>query len=183
MENAESYDVVITVGEENVELNVTETTLDLREYSGKITIAVTPVARTYNSPEAAVIEFTKTKLATPANFEFKDGKFTWSAVTGAASYMLKLGNIEIAVNGTEYVLTEDDYAASGNADTAAVKAVGEGAGVSDSDYTAEINIGEGALSQSFRYSNGKLLWDGVYGATGYSVKIDGEEVLVNQNVN
>lgn len=183
VENAESYDVVITVGEENVELNVTETTLDLREYSGKITIAVTPVARTYNSPEAAVIEFTKTKLATPANFEFKDGKFTWSAVTGATSYMLKLGNIEIVVNGTEYVLTEDDYAASGNADTAAVKAVGEGAGVSDSDYTAEINIGEGALSQSFRYSNGKLLWDGVYGATGYSVKIDGEEVLANQNVN
>ena len=182
VENAESYSVTLSVNGEETSLSVNENTVDLSEYSGNITITVVPVARTYTSPEPATLSFNKSKLATPSNFRFQNGTFTWSRVTGATSYVLKIGDMEIPVNGTQHTLTEEEYAASGYADNASVKAVG-GNLISDSNYSETINIGEGALSQSFHYSNGKLVWDSVFGATGYSVMVDGEEVLTNQNVN
>lgn len=182
VDNAEYYKVTVKVGEEVKTFEVTETTADLREFSGNITVTVQPVARCYNSPAAAEANFEKVKLATPSDFRFKNGKFTWTKVPGATMYVVKIGEKEFSTSANEFTLTEKDYAETGYAPLAAVKAVG-GALVKDSNYTTAINIGEGALAASFRYENGKLLWDGVFGATGYSLKVDGEEVVVNEKVN
>lgn len=89
----ESYSVTLSVNGEETSLSVNENTVDLSEYSGNITITVVPVARTYNSPEPATLSFNKSKLATPSNFRFQNGTFTWSRVTGATSYMLKIGEM------------------------------------------------------------------------------------------
>lgn len=182
VENAEYYIVTVKVGTEVKTFEVTETVFDLKEYSGNVTVTVVPVARCYNSPEAATANFEKAKLATPADFKFANGKFTWTKVQGATGYVVKIGDKEFATTANEFTLTEEDYAATGYAALAAVKAVG-GAMIKDSGYSDNVNIGEGALADSFGYANGKFIWGSVFGATGYSLKIEGEEVVTDAKVN
>ncbi len=187
VENAEKYIVNIITAAGTEQKETTETKIDLRAYSGEFTVSVTAEAKCYVSSEAATLSLKKTKLATPSGFAFVNGTFTWNAVDNATGYIIKIGNAEFTLGAAElsFTLTEEDYAKTGNAETAAVKAVGgtiEGEKYSDSDYTASLNFGEGALESTLAYQNGKVTWNGVFGATGYSVKVNGEVVLDNQNV-
>lgn len=187
VENAEKYIVNIITAAGTEQKETTETKIDLRAYSGEFTVSVTAEAKCYVSSEAATLSLKKTKLATPSGFAFVNGTFTWNAVDNATGYIIKIGNAEFTLGATElsFTLTEEDYAKTGNAETAAVKAVGgtiEGEKYSDSDYTDPLNFGEGALESTLAYQNGKVTWNGVFGATGYSVKVNGEVVLDNQNV-
>jgi hypothetical protein len=57
------YVVTVKVGEETYVFdNGTKTFFSVKEYSGEITVSVTPVTEGYNSPDAA--ESTITKIAT-----------------------------------------------------------------------------------------------------------------------
>ncbi len=185
VENATNYNVTIITSRDTVELTTSETKVDLRAYSGEIRVTVVATAKCYNSSEESYIDLKKTKLATPSGFAFSAGKFTWKPVDGATGYIIKIGTAEFTFdrNTYSYTLTDEDYAKTGNADTAAVKAVGGTIGgerYADSDYTEELNFGEGALAQTLAYRNGKVIWNGVYGATAYSVKINGALVADKQ---
>lgn len=185
VENATNYNVTIITSRDTVELTTSETKVDLRAYSGNFRVTVVATAKCYNSSEASYIDLKKTKLATPSDFAFSAGKFTWNPVDGATGYIIKIGTAEFTLDKDtcSYTLTDEDYAKTGNADTAAVKAVGGTIGgerYADSDYTEELNFGEGALAQTLAYRNGKVIWNGVYGATAYSVKINGALVADKQ---
>ena len=185
VENATNYNVTIITSRDTVELTTSETKADLRAYSGNIRVTVVATAKCYNSSEESYIDLKKTKLATPSHFAFSAGKFTWEPVDGATGYVIKIGAAEFTFDRDthSYTLTDEDYAKTGNADTAAVKAVGGTIGgerYADSDYTEELNFGEGALAQTLAYRNGKVAWNGVYGATAYSVKINGALVADKQ---
>lgn len=187
VENAEKYIVNIITAAGTEQKETTETKIDLRAYSGEFTVSVTAEAKCYVSSEAATLSLKKTKLAIPSDFAFVNGTFTWNAVENATGYIIKIGNTEFTLGATElsFTLTEEDYAKTGNAETAELKAVGgtlEGEKYSDSDYTEPLNFGEGALESTLAYQNGKVTWNGVFGATGYSVKVNGEVVLDNQKV-
>ena len=66
VENATSYVVEIISGEESYKIDAGNATrYSLKEYKGELTIKVTPVAKGYNSPQAATVTYNKTSLPTP----------------------------------------------------------------------------------------------------------------------
>ena len=185
VENAEKYIVKITTAAGTETIETTETKADLGKYSGAVTVSVVAVAKCYNNSEEGSFAFTRNTIATPVNFNFNKDTFTWDAVENATGYVVKIGAVEFRVGAEKqsFVLTAADYATTGNADTACVKAVGgtvDGVMYSDSLYTEELNFGEGALAATLAYQNGKVSWNGVFGATAYSVKVNGEIVSEKQ---
>jgi len=81
VENATSYVVEIISGEESYKIDAGNATrYSLKEYKGELTIKVTPVAKGYNSPQAATVTYNKTSLPTPGNIRVAEGRLIWDAV-------------------------------------------------------------------------------------------------------
>lgn len=176
VENATSYVVEIISGEESYKIDVGNATrYSLKEYKGELTIKVTPVAKGYNSPQAATVTYNKTSLATPGNIRVAEGKLIWDAVEGASSYNVRIGaNTHQVAPGSEieveFALAAEHF--SGVLAEISVQAVG----ANDSEtslYSDPIVVSYNTMSDTLSYGNGEVSWKYVVGAARYGITVNG----------
>lgn len=167
---AVSYEVEISDGTNTTKVNVgAQTSYALGAYTGALTIKVTPKTMGYNAPEAASVEYAKTKIAAPQNVVVTGKTVTWNEVANATKYIVKVNGVDTEVTGTTYTLPD---LASGDTYEVSVQAVA--AEVANSSvFTKAITVKTAAIS-GVKYNAGTLSWNTVVGATnGYKVKVNG----------
>lgn len=177
VENATSYVVEIISGEESYKIDAGNATrYSFKEYKGELTIKVTPVAKGYNSPQAATVTYNKTSLPTPGNIRVAEGRLIWDAVEGANSYNVRIGantypvSPESGAKAVEFALAEEHF--SGALAEISVQAVG----ANDSEtslYSDPIVVSYNKMSDTLSYGNGEVSWKYVVGAARYGITVNG----------
>ena len=179
VENAESYTVELFAGTELLKTDsVTTAEYSLKDYTGELTIKVTPVKSGYNSPDAKTKTFTKVSLAAPKNVRLVGSKIVWDADTQAASYIVNIDGTDYPVTTNEFALTEAIYGTRENS-TISVKSVGAAA-QNNSLYSDAIAVNYYTLSDNVTYQNGKVVWEPVLSASKYGIVFNGgAEQIIN----
>lgn len=96
---------------------------------------------------------------------------TWSKVTGAARYQLKIDGKTIEVTDTKYTLTAADYEAGRDLYEISVCAIGS-AGADTSLYSNTLFVAGSMEHSDLEYANGMLSWNPVLGIAKYDVKVN-----------
>ena len=174
--NAQSYTVEVTAGgKTEVFGNVTDTSLDLQQFYGELTIKITPEAFGYNS-SAASSTYNKVRLATPENIRTSGSSIIWDAVTGATGYIVTVGGKEIPVEENSYTPTEEDLAQQGDEFTVSVVAVA--ADEANNSFAAQNTVSR--VLTDIKYEKGVVSWSSVMGVSEYGVRVnDGEPFIVS----
>lgn len=181
VENATSYKVEINGVAQTLDAAVTS--LDLKAYTGELSIKVTPVAHGYNSPAAAELAYTKVSMPAPTGIQLNASTIVWDKVDGATKYLIKIGDKEYEALTNEFELTSEHYDASQDSCTVSVKAVGA-LSVLDSMYSDAVVVNFGTMSNNLTYANGEIAWEPVINVSGYEVQVnDGEIVKVTAQEN
>ncbi|MGD9901283.1 MAG: Ig-like domain-containing protein [Spirochaetales bacterium] len=173
---ATSYDVYV-----NGQItNTIETSLQLdlsvaQVYSVKVR-AVSNVSNAYPSAYSAVK--TIERLATPNNFTYQQTGVSWSAVTHALSYSVKVNNNIRTSSTTSYKLSTSDPAGDYEF---SVKATGNGTTLLDSVYTINLETTKLEVPQNLRIQDGYVYWDENTSATSYSLRINGNLIQVGSD--
>lgn len=171
---AESYIVEVKEGTETERFVVSETKFDLQYYYGELTISVTPTAHGYNSPVAAVENYSKARLATPENIRTDGATVVWDSVDGAT------GGYVVVIAGEEYPAEQESFALSGaelgdqTEFTVSVYAVA--ADTANNSFASPEVILSTQLVE-ITYENGVVSWNPVIGASGYGIRINGGEEI------
>ena len=170
VENAVSYKVrVLNDGQEYISDVGTATRYSLKQYSGEITVQVYPVARGYNSPQAAEIVYSKARISTPAGLRVTGTVVSWKAVDTAAGYNVKVGENVYSTLTNNYTLTTAQLAASAEYQIS-VQAVAE-TPANNSLYSDEINVKKNTMG-ALAYDRGTLSWQYVVDASRYVVRVN-----------
>ena len=178
VENAQGYKVEVTANGKTDTYDVTAESYSLVNYTGAITVKVTPYAKGYNAPEAASASFTKQALAAPTNVKLEGQQVVWTAVEGATGYKVMVDGKEYDATTNAFDLSGIDFADTQTSTKIQVMALGATA-AANSVYSVETTISFGAMSDTLTYQNGSVYWDAVLNVQGYAVKVnDGEEVKV-----
>lgn len=154
----------------------TATNVSLKEYTGEVTVKVTPVADGYLSPIATELTQTLGYLAAPKNVRVEmDGTqrvIKWEG--DAASYVVKINGQPNTVTGNTMAWpTDGEYQIADKAYKVSVMAMG--ANDTYSLYTDEIEVYYNTL-RGVNYSAGVVTWNGVVGAKGYNVYLNNRKV-------
>mgnify|MGYP005772815459 FL=1 len=171
---AESYIVEVKEGTETERFVVSETKFDLQYYYGELTISVTPTAHGYNSPVAAVENYSKARLATPENIRTDGATVVWDPVDGAT------GGYVVVIAGEEYPAEQESFALSGaelgdqTEFTVSVYAVAADS-ANNSFASPEVILSTKLVE--ITYENGVVSWNPVIGASGYGIRINGGEEI------
>lgn len=179
--NAKSYVVEVN----GVEFPAsTNTYFSVKDYNaGEITIKVYPVAKGYNSSEAVSLTCNKVRLQTPTNISVSGTTVKWDTVTGAESYVVKIGDKTFPVSTNSLVLTSEHYTEGQDVCEISVSAVGATVETS-SHYSETVVVRFASMADTLKYANGTVVWDFVVNADRYAVKVNGgAERTVAANVN
>lgn len=172
--NAQSYTVEVTVGgKTEVFRNVTDTSLDLQQFYGELTIEITPEAFGYNS-SAVSSTYNKVRLATPENIRTSGSSIIWDVVTGATGYIITVGGKEIPVEENSYTPTEEDLAQQGDEFTVSVVAVA--ADEANNSFAAQNTVSR--VLTDIKYEKGVVSWSAVMGVSEYGVRVNDKEPFI-----
>lgn len=164
---------IVKIGDKTY--NVFGTEYSLKQLSaGKYDISVTPVAKGFNSPDAATLSVEKVTPALPADIRLTDTTLSWTAAEDGAEY-------EIIINGQTLKVEADQL----SYDLDLIEAL---TWTNGAEYKLQLKVIKGqssVLSDEFSflyneleptlvYEGGKLSWKAVGGATEYDVQINGE---------
>ena len=165
---------IVKIG--NATVKVADTRLSLLALAnGEYTATVTPVTRGYNSPDAAVLTFTKATPALPQHLRLVGTVLSWDAVPGATSYEVRFGDVTLTVaeGATSVDLADADVAfAEGSDYTVTLKVVGANASAEKS-----VTVRYHEMKADLEYKAGKLTWTPVLGADLYEVQVENGEIL------
>ncbi len=180
---ATSYVVEIVKGETSTKVEVTSTSYTLQNYTGEMTIKVTPVAKAYNSPEAVSVAYAKTKLVTPTNVLLSKNTLKWTAVDGAVKYVVSFNGTTYESTTNELALTSDMYVDGQESYQVSVQAVAADA-VNNSAFSAAVTINYSVMNPELSYSKGVVSWSSVANAYRYAVRVNkGREISVKGEFN
>ncbi|MCH5155618.1 MAG: leucine-rich repeat protein [Clostridiales bacterium] len=190
--NATNYEITVTcgtAGHTHTQLNLGNVTrYDLKECSvptSGIKVSVTPRSKGYNSPAATELTVTaaqKSAPATPTDIRIIGTTLSWTAVTGADKYTVRIGDkdIETATNSVD--LSKQSISWTKNSDynirVRAHKAdkVSAWSDAADARYYA--------MYSTMSYSKNTVSWRLVIGADGYDVRVnEGEITKVTDGTN
>lgn len=171
VKGATSYQVTVSNGGTQTTTTVEEPKFYVGTMTGSVSVAVMPVSRKYNSADKTNWNFTKTTLPAPQGIVISLNTIKWSAVGGAASYIVKIGDKEIPVTGISYTVTDADIVEGKTEYDVSVKAVASDA-AQNSGYSLPIKATYGKFVTAPVYKNKIVTWDVVLGTAYYGVKID-----------
>ena len=154
-------------------IRVDGTTYDVKSCGkGEHTFTVVAAGKGWNNSDVANYTWTKKSLASPVNLALENGyTITWSKVTGAARYQLKIDGKTIEVTDTKYTLTAADYEAGRDLYEISVCAIGS-AGADTSLYSNTLFVAGSMEHSDLEYANGMLSWNPVLGIAKYDVKVN-----------
>ncbi len=170
VEKATGYFVEIKKGTETLySENIGDVcSFDFKPYgAGEYRITVQPYARGWSQPEAAVLAYTKTRSATPANVRIEGSSIVWDAIEGVNEYEIEFDGQKQTVTGTSF--DYESVAAGKTSFTFRVRAKGSSEDVS-SLWSDAITFRSGSLDE-IRYSAGKVSWDPLTGVSGYEITV------------
>ena len=170
--NATYYTVQVTVGENTQTFHkIMDLSFSLANFTGNVTISVTPVTESYLSPEASTATCNKTAPATPQGLTVNNSVISWSD-GGAASYEVKVGDKTFPVNGTSFDLTQAEGLTLNVGDVyqVSVRAIKDGEA---SAFSAPISVGYYKLVPTLSYANNTVYWSPVIGCASFEVRVNG----------
>ena len=184
VENATSYVVTITYASATETVTVTEASVSLSSYgAGEIKVSVVAEAFGYVSSAAAETTYTKATIAAPTGVKVNGDKVEWSAVEGAAGYVVKIGDKTYDVDTTYIAITDDMIPAGAASVTVSVMAKASDA-ANNSQYSGAVEVTFGAMADTLKYAASQVTWDAVMNAQKYEVQVnDGEIVEVDGSQN
>ncbi len=154
---------------------VGKTSFSLKTFpAGDVTVKVVPATKGYNSPAAASVAYHKATIATPEDLHIDGMIVSWSPVEGAASYTVRVNNIELPAQGTECDISGAIGWQKGNDCTISVKAVDANG---SSLYSDAVTARYDELYDVLSYSEGVLSWRPVVGAEIYEVAVENEDPI------
>jgi hypothetical protein len=168
-----------------VDINGVEHTTTLTNYS----LEEDAVATTYNFKvkakgndisildSAFSIEFSTTKLQTPANLRVEGGKLAWDQVSLAQSYSLKINNETVQVSSQTNFELSDEYSAG--LYSISIKANGDGSTYTGSNYSQIIDANKLASPSYVAVVDGIIEWKEALNATRYVLNIDNQNHTIN----
>lgn len=176
---ATNYIVSVTCGDSGhiheVVNNGSKTSFSLKECApceGGITVSVYPATKGYNSPAASTYVYEKANLATPRDIVIDGNTLRWTAVSGATSYEIRIGEDTFTVTGaTEFDMTDAIGWVTGNDYTLSVRAKGS----ADSLWSDPMDIRYYAMYATLNYADSVVSWRPVVGAVSYEVSVNGGE--------
>ena len=168
--NAKSYEVYVNASAEAT-FSTDGLICDLSEYAGygELTVTVKAISdgkKFDSSPMSAPI--TATKLEAPKNIAYSGGKLTWSAVSGATGYELK-------VNGTPYTSTTNECALPFIKGDNEVSVTATSSDPTVVHGVAKETVYYNKLSPitSMNYKSGTVSWSADTDAKAFAVYVDG----------
>lgn len=172
---ATGYIVEITNNGNTVPFNVGNVnSISVKNYTGKTTVAVKPVAEGYNSPAATECTYESEKMVAP-EVTISNRQISWTDMD-VEKYVLKFGSKEIIVEDgeTEYSITDADLVDGQVAYDITVQAVGE----TGSSYVSDVLTAQfESLQNAVSYNASVVSWKPVIGARGYVVKVNDVPVV------
>lgn len=113
----------------------------------------------------------------PENLQYDGATISWNAVENADSYTVRIND------GQEYTVTVPSYPydAAGQQFNVTVKAVSNASKIVQSGETTKTFVPLGTITKVRISDDGIPSWDPIENATGYRVRIDGEEVNAAPN--
>lgn len=175
VENAAGYLVTVNGG---APVTVTEPSFDLREYSGQLSIAVTPVREGYNSPDPVKFDFERKELSAPSLLTVTGTMLSWRNVDDATSYSVYINGNRFDTSDTRLNLVDVgfDFATGGYYELS----VQARTATSFSEPSASLTARYGAMHPEITYKNNTVSWMPVIGVPGYMVRVgDGSAVPVS----
>ncbi len=180
--NAAHYTVQITVGGETYTFNkYMAYSFELGDYSGDISIEVTPVTEGYLSPESTKASCNKTAPATPQNLIATNTLLTWSD-NGATSYEVKIGDKSFTVTEPTFDLMKAEGLSLnvGEEYSITIRAIKDG---ESSDYCPPITVGYYKMTSALTYNNNTVSWTPVLGCSNFEVRVNGGASVTVTNAN
>ena len=180
--NAIYYTVQVTVGDTtHTFTKVMDVAFSMGNYTGDITVAVTPVTDGYLSPEATSSTHTKTAPAIPQELTVNNAVLSW-ADGGAASYEVKVGDKTFTVTGTSFDLTKAEGLELnvGELYQVSVRAINAGEA---SAFSAPVTLGYYKLVPSLTYQSNTVTWSPVIGCSSYQVRVNGGKIMEVKGAN
>ena len=172
---AVNYVVTVTVGETPYTFNNGSiTSFSVAGFTGAFTVSVVPATEGCNSPDATVVNVTKTAPAAPSGLTVVGSVVSWNTVEGATSYEVNVDGKTVTVETNSVDLaTAAITLTPGQTYTVKVKAFNENN--EDSSYCAAVKFGYNAFDGAISYNKNHVSWIPVLSADGsYEVKVNGE---------
>ncbi len=169
---AESYNVIVGTNS----YAVTEPTYDLNTLglaAGTYEIHIVAVAGTNISLPSTTVNFVvgAVTVDVPQNVAINNGVVTWSAVTGATSYVVHIDETTQTVTTTTINLTTLSLA-QGNHTIYVVAMIGTDASAASTSVTYFVGGTTLAAPTNVVNTDGTLTWSAVTGAASYDVYVD-----------
>lgn len=132
---------------------------------------------TYSSNVSNAV--TVTKLSAPTNAQIEDKILTFSSITGAQGYGLRIVNIETQAETIQVIDSDSDvvmYDLGSGYEAGQyniyIKAIGDKRTTLDSSYSTEFAVDKLSKPTNLKMTSGVLSWDSVQNATGYVMNIN-----------
>ena len=174
---AAGYTVTVTVGDNTYTFQLgTVTNFNLGAYTGNIAVAVTPVAKGYNSPDATEATCQKTAPAVPQGLVITGSTLTWDAVEGAVSYEVTIDGQTVSVTENNInIATESFGLIQGEFYSVTVKAIN--ANNEASANSAPVAFGNFVMNSDLTYNKNTVTWSPVLGVEQYQVRVNGGDAF------
>lgn len=145
--------------------------MDLPELSaGSHQIRVRARGNGSNVIDSSLTEtYTVQKLSAPDNLRISENILTWNAVQGAENYIVYIDDQVRNSSAASFQIDGADVAADS---LIKVMAVGNGAEVLDSNFSASLVVHRLSAPGNFTTDNENLKWNAVPGASGYTLRVN-----------
>lgn len=173
VEGATGYKIEVTVGGNTSVFTVPTTYFSLANFTGDITVKVSPVSDGYNSPAAVTGAFNKTAPAAPTNLKINGMVISWDD-NGSSAYAVRIGSKQFETNTNSIDLTGKALAlAEGDECVVRVVAINNGEFSSESTITAKYLD----MSDAISYNANTVYWPAVIGSSKFEVRVNGGKAI------
>lgn len=185
VENASSY--IVKVDDNEVPVSQNSFHLDDAYDAGTYSISVKAQGASDNIIDSEYCnEITVTKPTTTSNLKILDAMLSWNSILGYSSYkIISNGNLIDLVHSTSYSLEDnlDKFEAGSN--EIAIVVAGNSTSTVDSNSSEVINTTKLSAPLNVNVSDDELSWQSVPGASGYILKITGDDgdIIINIDSN
>ena len=177
VDHATNYKVIVNGGAPT-DTN-SKTSVDLRKYSGVVTVSVYAEAHGYNSVGATTYIRPSRPVGMPTNVKINGTTLRWNEAAEAQSYVVTINGKEYKVENKATSLDLADCGLGlidGETYTITVQGVSED-GASRSYKSDTLTAKYNAMGAKLGYEASELTWDHVIGATEYEVQVNDGDIL------